>query len=330
MANTGADLRQVVELIRREKKFVLATHVQPDGDAIGSLLGLALLLKKMGKEVFAGWGEPIAIPSQYFFLPGIEMLQDSSVCPPAVHNFFALDCATLERLGSLAQGAKNAKNLVSIDHHVEKTRFAAVNIVDPSASSTAELVFRISKALNLKLSKDIATCLYVGLVTDTGRFQYSNTTTDTFKVAQELMGYGVSPHVVFQHVYENTTFRYLKLFGLVLSRTELQKDCGLIYTWLLQSDLQQTGAKLSEAENLINFLRSVKGIEVAAVVKELEEGRFNVSLRSKGKIKVNELAEKFGGGGHPNAAGFRGTGSVESAIESLLKALREQKKSHVT
>lgn len=325
MANNSTDFDLLLKLITNEEKFVLATHVQPDGDAIGSMLGFGLLLKRLGKEVFASWGEPILIPPQYSFLPGIELIQDPSDCPDPVTNFLALDCATLDRLGSFAESAEKAKNLVSIDHHAEKGRFAAINIVDKNASSTAELIMRISKALGQKLTKDIATCLYVGLVTDTGKFQYSNTSVETFKVAEELLEYGVSPNRIFQKLYENVGFGYLRLLGLALSRITLVEDCGFIYTWILQSDLVETGAKLSESENLIDLLRSVEGIKVAAVFKELEDGRFNASLRSRNAFKVNKLAENFGGGGHPNAAGYRGTNNLQETLENLLKVLRESK-----
>ncbi len=179
----------------------------------------------------------------------------------------------------------------------------------------------ISKALNLKLTKDIATCLYVGIVTDTGRFQYSNTTAGTFGSAQELLEYGVSPNYIFQKVYENTPFNYLKLLGLALSRTTFVKDYGLIYTWILQSDLQETDIDISETENLIDSLRSVKGIKIAVVFKEQAPNKVNVSLRSRGEIKVDKLAELFGGGGHPNAAGFKSTDGLKVTLKNLLKAL---------
>ena len=325
MANYSTDFDLVLKLIANEEKFVLATHVQPDGDAIGSMLGFGLLLKGLGKEVFASWGEPISIPPQYSFLAGIELIQDPSDCPDPVTNFLALDCATLDRLGSLAESAKKAKNLVSIDHHAEKSRFATINLVDVNVSATAELIMQISKALNLRLTKEIATCLYVGLVTDTGKFQYSNTSVETFKVAEELLEYGVSPNRIFQKIYENVGFGYLRLLGLALSRITLVQDCGLIYAWILQRDLVETGAQLSETENLIDLLRSVKGIKVAAVFKELEDGRFNASLRSRDTFKVNRLAENFGGGGHPNAAGYRSTNNLQETLENLLKALRESK-----
>ncbi len=321
MIEKEEDLSSLLKLIDKKKRFVVATHIQPDGDAIGSLLGFGLLLEGMGKEIFLSWGETISVPAQYSFLPGIELLRDPSLSPSTVENFIALDCATLDRLGSLSQIARKATNLISIDHHSKKTRFASLNIIDEHSSSTAEIVLGISKALNLKLTKDIATCLYVGIVTDTGRFQYSNTTAGTFGAAQELLEYGVSPNYIFQKVYENTPFNYLKLLGLALSRTTFVKDYGLIYTWILQSDLQETDIDISETENLIDSLRSVKGIKIAVVFKEQAPNKVNVSLRSRGEIKVDKLAELFGGGGHPNAAGFKSTDGLKVTLKNLLKAL---------
>jgi phosphoesterase RecJ-like protein len=324
MTEKEQDFNSLLKLISDEKKFILATHVQPDGDAMGSLLGFGLLMRKMGKEVFMSWGEPISVPPQYSFLPGIEFLKDPSLCPSNVENFIALDCATLERLGTLSKVAKKVKNLVNIDHHYETAKFATINILDEQSSSTAELVLRISKALNLKLNKDIATCLYVGIVTDTGRFQYSNTTVSTFKAAEELLEYDISPNFIFQNVYENASFQYLKLLGLVLNRAELIEDYGLIYTWILQSDLKETKTKLAQAENLIDSLRAVQGIKIAVVFKELGDHKFNVSLRSKGEINVSKLAEQFEGGGHPNAAGFKGANDIDVTLKNLLTVLRKQ------
>lgn len=324
MIDQSTDYNRLLTLIRKEKSFVLATHVQPDGDAIGSLLGLGFMLMLMGKEVHMSWGEPVSIPPQYAFLPGVKLLKDPSSCPSIIDNFIALDCATLDRLGDLSQKAKKAKNLVSIDHHSEKARFAHINIIDEHSSSTSEIIMRISKGLGIELNDNIALCLYVGIVTDTGRFQYSNTTQSTFDAAKELLGYGVSPLVVFQNVYENIPFQYLKLLGIVLSRASIIQAHKLIYSWILQSDLKETGARLSQTENIIDNLRSTKGMEIAVVFKELGDHKLNVSLRSNGKINVDKLAEQFGGGGHPNAAGFKSTNGIDETLRNLIKALQKQ------
>ncbi len=323
MTDYSSDFDSLINLIAHEQRFILATHIQPDGDAIGSLLALGLILRGMGKEIFVSWGEPILIPPQYSFLPGTELVQDADKHPTNFGTFIALDCATIQRLGSLAKVAKNAENLVSIDHHSEEAQYATLNVVDRNAAATSEIILRISKALAVPLTKDIATCLYVGLVTDTGRFQYSNTTPQTLKVAEELLEYGVVPNEIFQKVYENVSFGYLKLLGIVLSRAVCVEDCSLVYTWVLQEDFEQTGAQLSEAENLIDSLRSVKEAKIAAVIKEIGDGQINVSIRSKGDFNVGQLAEQFGGGGHPNAAGYKGTNSIRETLEGLLEILRK-------
>lgn len=324
MMEKNRDLSRLIELLKNKNNFVLATHVQPDGDAIGSLLGLGMLLGNMGKQVFLSWGEKIVVPQQYTFLPGIELIDDPSNCPTNTDVFIALDCATLDRLGNLAEKAGKARTLVNIDHHAEKSKFGRINITDENASSTSELVLRISNKLGVELTKDIAVCLYVGIVTDTGKFQYTNTTQDTFEAAKELLRYSISPNEIFQSLYETTSFYYLKLQGIALSRATLVEEIGLIYTWLLQSDLEQTNAELSQAENLIDLLRSVQGIEVAVVFKEIGDSRLNVSLRSKGKINVSKLAESFGGGGHPNAAGFKSKDTREKVLNDLVKALKNK------
>jgi len=324
MMEKSKDLGRLIELLKSKNDFILATHVQPDGDAIGSLLGLGMLLGNIGKKVFLSWGEQIVIPPQYLFLPGIELIEDPSQCPSSSDVFIALDCATLDRLGSLAEKAGQAKMLVNIDHHAEKTKFGHINITDENASSTSELVLRICNELGEKLTKNIAVCLYVGIVTDTGKFQYTNTTQNTFDAAKELLDYGILPNKIFQKLYETTSFNYLKLQGVALSRATLIEDIGLIYTWILQSDLKQTNAELSQAENLIDLLRSVEGINVAVVFKELGDNRLNVSLRSKGKINVSKLAENFGGGGHANAAGFKSKDTWKKVLNDLEKVLKNK------
>ncbi len=318
----NGDLRSVAKLILKEKQFVIATHTQPDGDAIGSLLGLGLLLKQMNKKSFVSWGEPIVIPLQYAFLPGLELLQDSRECPQKPSNFIAIDCANLKRLGILKEPAQNASILVNIDHHGDNDKFGHINVVDENISACAELIFYLSKILNQKLNRDIALCLYTGMVTDTGRFQYSNTSIQTFQAAKELLEYGISPNYVFQNVYENIPFSYTKLLGLSLSKAKFLPDLGFIYTSILQKDLALTEARMEEAENLIDFLRAVKGTRVAAVLKEMSNGSIRVSLRSRDGINVAKIAERFGGGGHPNAAGYISSYDLDKTLEVLLKTIR--------
>lgn len=321
------DLSSLVDLISKEEEFILATHVNPDGDAIGSLLGLGLLLRKMDKWVFAGHPTNGKLPPQYSFLPGRELLRNPSECSSRPTCFIAIDCANLERLGKMRTPAQKARLLINLDHHHDNTGFGHLNMVDESYSATAEIIFAISQRLGQKLDRDIATCLYTGIVTDTGRFQYSNTNQRTFQVAQEMLAYGVSPTHIFQNVYENLSFPCLKLLGRVLDRAKFLPAKGIAYSFVSQRDLPAVGgAEIEETENFVDLLRAVKEAEVAVILKEMADGTIKGSLRSKGRIDVSKLAEKFKGGGHPSAAGFSSPYSLEKTINVLLKLLESNER----
>ncbi len=323
------DIVLIGETILKKKDFVLATHVQPDGDAIGSILGLGLFLKKLGKNVFLSLSQSskpikhknyLPIPPQYAFLPGTDLFSDYFKCPDETECFIALDCASFERIGNLGSCAKNAGTFINIDHHQDNDKFAHINFVDGNSPATTEIVYRLIKSMNEKINKDIAICLYTGLVTDTGRFQYSNTDKRAFQMALELLGYGVSPSEIFHNIYENVSFSYLKLLGKVLQNIKF--DSGIIYAVISQHDLISIGARVEETENLIDVLRSVGQAKIAVILKETGDGRWKVSLRSKNEIDVSKVAKQFGGGGHHNAAGYVSEKDKKDTIEFMLKALR--------
>lgn len=313
------DFQPFANLIQKTNSFVVATHVQPDGDGISSLLGLGLFLSNLGKEVCLSWGEPILrIPPQYTFLPGANLIKPHFECPKKPEVFIALDCANIERLGNLIEEAKSAITLVNIDHHADNEMFGVINIVDGKASATTEVIFDLIKYLNEEIDHSIALCLYTGLVTDTGKFQYSNTSKKTLKMAEELLGYGVSPNFVFQNVYENYSHESVKLLMYTLQKLNFLPEIGLAYSVITQKDLVQTGAKMEETENFIDIIRGINGTKVAAILKELPDKTIKVSLRSNGPFNVIKIAEKFGGGGHPNAAGFSSPFKEEKTIEILI------------
>ncbi|MBI4744419.1 MAG: bifunctional oligoribonuclease/PAP phosphatase NrnA [Actinobacteria bacterium] len=224
MARKKSDFNLIVDLIKKDDKFVILTHVQPDGDAFGSVLGLAMLLKKMGKNVFLSIDKDMRIPPQYSFLPGVELIKSINDYHNDFVNFIVLDCGSIERLGSWEQIAKNAKNIINIDHHKSNTRFGTLNYIDEKSSSSSEMVYKLSLNLGVEIDKDIALCLYVGIVTDTGKFQYSNTTSKTFKNALKLIKYDISPTYVFENVYERASLGCLNLLGKILNSARFLKD----------------------------------------------------------------------------------------------------------
>lgn len=321
--STHKQLLRLKELIQEQDEFTLGTHIQPDGDAIGSLLGFYLLLQKMGKKVDLAGNGNSPIPPQYSFLPNIEVVKDAEKNTPLKpNNFIALDCATSSRLGKLLDFAKKAKTVINIDHHPENENFGDINLVDVDAPSCSELIFRLSEDLNQELNSRIATSLYVGLVTDTGRFQYSNTNRRAFDMADKLLKYQVSPNQVFQEVYESYSFEIMKLAGMMLAQAQLVSDLNLVYSTVTQNDLKETRARVEETENLIDSLRGIKKAKIAALFKETPNGHTKVSLRSKGDIDVEKVARRFGGGGHVNASGYEVENGLEQAIKDLIGVLK--------
>jgi phosphoesterase RecJ-like protein len=314
------DWDRVVEVLGDASDVAIACHINPDGDALGSLLGAALGLAKLGKAAHASWGEtPAEVPAALYFLPGRELLVQPGDLP-AADTFLALDCGAASRLGTLEAHARRARHVINIDHHPGNDHFGTMNIVSPEACCTAELVTLLLRDLGVAMDRDIATCLYVGVVTDTGRFQYSNSSPRVLRLAADLLGYGVPAPLIAQEVFESSPFGYLKLTGRVLERARLHPEERFVYSWVTQPDLSETGVTLDETEKLIDLVRSTRDADVAALFKQQSDGRFRVSLRSKGR-GIGSIARAHGGGGHELAAGFT-AGDIDEAVDDIRRALR--------
>lgn len=314
------DWDEVVAALADASEVALATHVNPDGDALGSLLAIALGLTKLNKRVHPSLGaSENKVPASYAFLPGVDRLVGADEVPPTP-TFVALDCGAADRLGDLEAVARASDCLINIDHHPGNESFGTLNVVVPTASSTAELVTRLLEDLGVAFNNDIATCLYVGVVTDTGRFQYENTSPDTLRLAADLIAYGVHVPSIALEVFESSPFGYLKLLGHVLERATLFEDERFVYSWITLADLEDTGTTLADTEKLIDAVRGTRDAEVAAVFKEQDDGKFRVSLRSKGPVSVGEIARAQGGGGHELAAGFTAD-DIESGVAIIKAAL---------
>ncbi|MBK5226976.1 MAG: bifunctional oligoribonuclease/PAP phosphatase NrnA [Actinobacteria bacterium] len=321
--NKPADWNGALEALREAKVVALACHVNPDGDALGALLGMSLALRKMGKTTHPTWGTPTAtVPYNYAFLPGA----DSVVKPGSlgeVDLFIAVDCGDDSRLGSVKDAFKKAPRSINIDHHPGNDDFATLNIVITDASSTAEIVTRMLEDLGTPFDRDIATCLYTGIVTDTGRFQYANSSPEVLRLAADLLARGVPATAIAQEVYESAPFGYLKLTGHVLERAKLLADHGFVYSWFTRKDLKDTNVSSEETEKLIDLVRSTRDADIAAMFKEQSDGTYRVSLRSKGPRSVGTIARANGGGGHELAAGFTAK-SVEDAVKAVIEGLSAQ------
>ena len=310
-----------VAALKESSEVALACHVNPDGDALGSLVAASRGLRQIGKQTQATWGSaPAAIPFGYQFLPGTDTLVQPDELA-ATEVFLALDCGAADRLGSLEAPMRKARVVINIDHHPGNDNFGTHNLVVTNVSSTAELVTRLLQDLDVKIDRDIATNLYTGLVTDTGRFQYTNSTPDTLRLAADLIAVGVDASAIAQEVFESSPFGYLKLVGRVLDRAVLFEDVRFVYSWLTLKDLAESGVSVDETDKLIDAVRSTRAADVAALFKEQSDGRYRVSLRSKGPVSVGAIARGRGGGGHELAAGF-----TASDVETTVIELREELK----
>jgi len=313
---TGFDLEAVVAEMAKADELVLTCHVGPDGDALGSLLGVAWLARRQGKRVYASFGEPFTIPEAYRFLP-VDLLVAPGAVPAEPGLMMSFDAGSLDRLGVLAETAGRAKTLVVVDHHASNPGFGTLNLIDPKAAATAEICVQLMAGLGWELDEVSATCFHAGLVTDTGRFQYSNTSPSTLRVAATLVEAGARPEIVGRHVYEEVPFGYLHLASIVLGRASLDPELRLVWSWVSFADLAAAGIGMDDTDPLIDAVRVARESDVAMLLKEAGQGRVKVSLRSRGRVDVGAIAVAFGGGGHHNAAGFTFTGSVEAAVEAV-------------
>ena len=309
-----SDFAGVAAALRENDRFLLVTHENPDGDALGSILGLKLGLDALGKESVMYLGGDTDAPAEYSFLPLAELrreLPEDAVSRVLV----ALDCANAQRMGEAARLLDAVPLSLDVDHHHDNSKFAKVNLVVPGASSTGEIVRDILRELGVELTPAIAEALYVALVTDTGRFQYANTSPKALRLAAELVEAGVDVHRVFQGIYESVEFAKLKLLARALERAEIHDGGRLVISHLERRDFTELGVGEEYAEGIIDYLRAVDGTDMAAVIREPPEppdAKRRVSLRaSADELDVSAIARKRGGGGHRQAAGFASPESIE-------------------
>jgi phosphoesterase RecJ-like protein len=327
-----ADWDATVDTIKNAQRIAIACHVNPDGDALGSLLGTSLALRSLGKTTYPTWGsEPVMPPPSLTFMPGADSLVESPAIPDDIVLFVALDCGAAHRLGTVEKLALASDPLINIDHHPGNDEFGTLNVVVDFASSTAEIVAFLLKDVGVELDHDIATCLYTGVVTDTGRFQYGYSSPETLRLAADLLSYGVQAPQIALEVFESAPFTYLKLLGRVLERASLLEEQRFVYSWITRKDLKETGVGADETDLLIDAVRATRDADVAAIFKEQKDGNYRVSLRSKSgpnspPVSVGEIARAYGGGGHELAAGYTAP-DVESAVKGILKHLVDRPES---
>jgi phosphoesterase RecJ-like protein len=316
-----SEFDRAVEAITGATSVSLACHVSPDGDALGSMLALHHLCRAQGKPSVASWSEPFVVAPHYSFLPGLDLTTKPVDFPAAPEVMITFDCGSIDRLGDLAPAARAAGELIVVDHHLTNDRYGSINLIDPDAASTATVVRQLAALLHWSLNRDAALCLYTGLVTDTGRFQYSNTTPAVFALAEELSRFELPIADLTRQLFEQHAFAYLQLVGTCLGRAVLDRDLRFVATWVTDDDLRRFGVDIEETEGLIDLMRRANEAEVSCVLKETAEG-VKVSLRAISQVDVGAIAAGFGGGGHRFAAGFTAAGDVADVLEAIKAALR--------
>jgi phosphoesterase RecJ-like protein len=313
------ELDRAADAIAGSRSLALACHQIPDGDALGSMLAVAHLAAEHDLEVSASWPEPFQVGPHYDFLPGLDRVTKPADFPAEPEVMITFDCGSLGRLGELAEPAKAARELIVVDHHATNDGYGTINLIDPNAAASAVVVRRLLHRLGWPLNRDAAVCLYTGLVCDTGRFQYENTTPEVFALAQEFSGYDVPIATITRELFERHRLAYIKLAAEALERAEYDADRRFVATWVTADDFARHGVELEEAEGLIDLVRRTSEADISCVLKEASDGT-RVSLRAVTGFDVGEVAMGFGGGGHRAAAGF----TSDRPVREVLDAIRDR------
>ncbi|MEU6712643.1 bifunctional oligoribonuclease/PAP phosphatase NrnA [Nonomuraea sp. NPDC046802] len=315
-----ADWDRALRLISAADEVALSCHVTPDGDALGSMLAVGFALRSLGKRVVASFGDRhFAVPRLLRFLPGQELLVPPEEFPAEPALMITFDSSTFERLGLLRANTAGAREVIVVDHHPSNEGFGTLSLIDSTAAATAVLAEQLIYRLGGRLDRDIATCLYAGLVTDTGSFRHSSTTPAVHQMAARLVATGLRTDEIARELWDRSPFSYLKVLAEALERVMLED--GLVWTYVTRVDRAAYGLPYAEVEGIIDIVRRTDEAEVAVVLKEDDQGAWQVSTRSKGAVDVGAVCVALGGGGHHNAAGYTSHDSVEETMAAFRREL---------
>ena len=312
-------MKQIVNHLKNSRSVLLATHVNPDGDAIGSLIAMGLALEALGKKATLYCSSPI--PAVYRFLPATDTITGVFANKALFDTAIVLDCGNFNRVGKAFLEIQKTKTIINIDHHVTNTGFGDLQMVDTTACATAEIIYRLIKKLEISISPGMATSIYTGIFTDTGSFRFSNTNRAAFSICEEMVAIGMDPYTVAQNVYGTYSLGRIKLLNLALDSIEVAAGGKVSIMTLTKKMLAETKTHPEDVDGLINYAKRIEDVKLAALLQEMENisrnpdeaARFHVSLRSDGSVDVAEIAATFGGGGHAVAAGF----NIDSPIEEI-------------
>lgn len=316
---------KIKRLIEKGGTFLVTTHIDPDGDAIGSAFALGLALKSLGKEVDVYLND--SIPYRYEFLPGPDVMHE---LPETKYDtVFVLDCGNLFRIGKGHERIASNGPIVNIDHHTTNDLYGTLNLVDPEASSTGAIIYRLLKLLKVKIDRHIAMNIYTAVFTDTGSMRYENTGIEAFKICEEMIKAGVEPSFIAMKIYESHPKERFLLLGEVLRTLETYKET-IAMAYVTGDMFQRTGTNREFSDGFVEIIKEIRGIEVAILIRELGAYAWKISMRAKGTVDVAAICNLFGGGGHKNAAGCKMEGTVEEVRDKLLDAVCLQEKAVLT
>jgi phosphoesterase RecJ-like protein len=313
-------IQQIAEIIKKGRTFLVTSHMRLDGDAVGSELALYEALRSLGKEVVVYNQD--RTPQMYAFLPDAGVIVNRLGPLDGFDAVFVLDCSEIERAGEEAPRIAGIQQIINIDHHISNDQYGNLTLTDPEASSTGEMIYRLIDGMGLEITKDMAVNLYTAILTDTGAFRYSNTGPKTFAAAGRLLEKGADPAWIAQMVYETLPAAKIRLLSRALSTLEFDWQGRIAALTVSKKMLDEMGAQWEHTEGFVEFPRSIEGVQVAAFFSEMAEGIYKVSLRSKGRFSVEEIARKFGGGGHINAAACRMQGEYDTVKRKLFDAIK--------
>jgi len=310
-------LSQVVQLIEQQQRFIITSHIRPDGDGLGSGLALYWMLRDLGKDVSVVLRD--RVPPAYTVLPASDLVIVTDDVTEKYDAAFVIECSDVDRPGL---PSLNKQFVVNIDHHSTTVPFGDINWIDATAAAVGEMIYNLCKALGVEVTKEIAECIYTALLTDTGSFHFSNTTERTLKIASELVRRGVEPARISQALFYTYPYSKIKLLGLVLSKIERDESGRIAWITLDRVTMDDAEASEEDSDGIVNHALSIGDVEAVAFFKELSPGAYRISLRSKGKNNVAKVAELFGGGGHRNAAGCRISGDFEDVKRRVIEGLQ--------
>jgi len=313
--------RQVIEVIKKYRTFIVTSHMNLEGDALGSQLALGHLIEKMGKKK-VWYVDETPVPETYRFLPKQEKVSTDLSIPRQAEVLITVDCPNQERIGKVARYIGGGTLVVTIDHHISNQRFGDLNWVQPKAAATGEMIYTLYKTAGVPIDKTAAMSLYAAIATDTGQFSYSNTTTQTHRVIAELIARGVDPYFISERIYESNSLGSRRLLGKVLDTLDVVHDGKTGYVCVTLQMLKETGCTADDTDGFCNYARSIKGVEVGLLFREdKDRQKIKISFRSKGLVDVNQVAGEFGGGGHRAASGCVVDGSLEEVKEKVLASV---------